>query len=219
MLVGAASVSARGSCGAHRSGGACPEHGNITAARAVGRGLRRRCPICGSGGTFRSWYVRHERCPTCSYPTTRVSDQWIGAFGMNIIVSFTMLVLTIAAGFTVTYPDPPVGTLLISCLLIAVGFPVLFQPVAWSLWSGIDAMMQRTGCGRVAARGSSADPGSAGGADRPSAAEVEPSNRPPLQSFLELDLRTWPPAVREAPRARASDYCTSPEGRGFQGPS
>ena len=71
-----------------------------------------------------------------------MKDQWIGAYGMNIIASFTVLVLSIAVGFTVTYPHPPVGVLMAVCMLVAVAFPVLFQPIAWSLWSGIDVAMR-----------------------------------------------------------------------------
>lgn len=116
--------------------------GSPTAARAVARGLLRRCPVCGSRGTFESWYVRRERCPKCAFPTMRVTDQWIGAYGMNVIVSFTILVATIAAGFAVTYPDPPVASLLVLCTSVAIGFPVVFQPISWSLWSGIDVAMR-----------------------------------------------------------------------------
>jgi uncharacterized protein (DUF983 family) len=110
--------------------------------RAVTRGLLRRCPLCGRRGIFESWFRQRDRCPTCNFPTTRVEDQWIGAFGMNIIVSFTLLVLTIAAGFVLTYPDPPVAVLLVVCMSVAALFPLFFQPISKSLWSGIDLAMR-----------------------------------------------------------------------------
>ena len=106
------------------------------------RGLRRRCPLCGRRGIFESWFRQRDRCPTCNYPTNRVADQWIGAYGLNMIVSFTVLVGVIAAGFAVTYPDPPIATLLVVCLAVAVGLPALFQPIARSLWSAIDMAMR-----------------------------------------------------------------------------
>lgn len=61
---------------------------------------------------------------------------------MNIIVTFTVLVVAIALGFIVTYPDPPVGLLLAVLLTIAGGFPVVFYPVGKSLWSAIDLAMR-----------------------------------------------------------------------------
>jgi uncharacterized protein (DUF983 family) len=108
----------------------------------VWRGLLRRCPLCGRRGIFESWFHQRDRCPTCNYPTTRVEDQWIGAYGMNMIVSFTVLVLAIAVGFAVTYPDPPIAVLLGVCLTVAVGLPVAFQPISRSLWSAIDMAMR-----------------------------------------------------------------------------
>ena len=106
------------------------------------RGLRRRCPLCGERGIFESWFRQRDRCPTCNYPTTRVADQWIGAYGLNLIVSFTVLVATIGLGFVATYPDPPIATLLVVCSAVAIGVPALFQPISRSLWSAIDLAMR-----------------------------------------------------------------------------
>lgn len=176
-----------------------------TAGRAVVRGLCRRCPVCGSRGIFESWYVRRERCPTCAFPTTRLQDQWIGAYGMNVIVSFTVLVLAIAAGFIVTYPEPPIALLTAICLLIAVGFPVVFQPISWSLWSGIDVAMrppersdrltpQRL---RHEPRASAGVPPGSTGARGSRTGLVDPS-------FMALDVRAWDPPVAVTQRAASS---------------
>lgn len=60
---------------------------------------------------------------------------------MNTIVSFTTLVATLAIGFVITYPDPPVATLLTITVLVAVVVPLGFFPISKSLWSGIDLAM------------------------------------------------------------------------------
>lgn len=114
----------------------------LTPTRVVWRGLRRRCPLCGKRGTFESWFRLRDRCPTCNYPTNRVNDQWIGALGMNTMVSFTALVATIGIGFAVTYPDPPVGLLMAIAVGVAAVLPVGFYPVSKSLWSAIDMAMR-----------------------------------------------------------------------------
>lgn len=111
-------------------------------SRLVARGLCRRCPVCGERGIFESWFVQRDRCPTCNFPTTRVPDQWIGAFGMNLIVTFTLLAISIAAGFVLTYPQSPIGALMAVCMSIALVFPLLFQPISRSLWSAIDVAMR-----------------------------------------------------------------------------
>lgn len=98
--------------------------------------------MCGSKSLFETWFVLRDRCPTCNYPTTRVDDQWIGALGMNMIVSFTVLALTIGVGFAVTYPDPPIGVLMAVAIGVAIAVPVAFSPISKSLWSGIDLAMR-----------------------------------------------------------------------------
>lgn len=35
------------------------------AARALARGLARRCPHCGRGPLFATWFTLHERCAVC----------------------------------------------------------------------------------------------------------------------------------------------------------
>jgi uncharacterized protein (DUF983 family) len=114
----------------------------LTTSRIVARGFLRRCPLCGSGDIFTSWFTQRERCPRCNYPTTRVEDQWIGSLGTNTIVSFTLLFAAIGIGFTVTYPDPPVGLLLVIAVGFAAIFPVAFFPISKSLWSAIDLAMR-----------------------------------------------------------------------------
>lgn len=98
--------------------------------------------MCGERGVFTSWFVQRDRCPTCNYPTTRVPDQWIGALGMNTIVSFAVLLGSIAVGFAVTYPDPPVAALLVMAVTVAVVVPLAFLPVSRALWSAIDLAMR-----------------------------------------------------------------------------
>lgn len=114
----------------------------LTHTRVVLRGLTRRCPLCGSREIFTSWFHQRDRCPRCNYPTTRVDDQWIGSLGMNTIVSFGLLLVTIAVGFALTYPDPPVTPLLVIAVTVAAVFPVVFYPISKSLWSAIDMAMR-----------------------------------------------------------------------------
>ena len=114
----------------------------LTTSRVVWRGLRRRCPLCASPDIFDGWFAVRDRCPRCNYPINRQDDQWIGALGMNTIVSFTLLLGVIAVGFAVTYPDPPVAVLMAVALTVAVVVPIGFYPISKSLWSAIDMAMR-----------------------------------------------------------------------------
>lgn len=98
--------------------------------------------MCGNRGMFDGWFALRDRCPTCNYPTTRVDDQWIGALGINVMVTFTLLAFVVAAGFAVTYPDPPITTLMMLTMTVALVVPIGFYPISKSLWSGIDLAMR-----------------------------------------------------------------------------
>lgn len=102
------------------------------------RGLLRRCGLCGSGGLFRRWVVMVDRCPGCGLRFERVEGHWIGAIGMNTVVSFALLLVVVATGTALTVPDVPLGPLLGLSMGTALVFPILFQPVSRTLWTAID---------------------------------------------------------------------------------
>jgi len=106
------------------------------------RGMTKRCPLCGLGRLFRRWFLVKERCPRCNFPLERIEGHWIGAVGMNTVVSFGSMLATIVVGFAVTHPDPPIGTLLVVTLLVALLVPLLFFPFSRTLWSAIDLAMR-----------------------------------------------------------------------------
>jgi uncharacterized protein (DUF983 family) len=114
----------------------------LTTARALSRGLRRRCPLCGDTEVFTSWFRMRDRCPRCNFPFERIEGHWLGALGMNTIVSFGTLLVVLAVGLFATYPDPPVWPLIGIGVAVAVVVPLLFFPVSKTLWSAIDLLMR-----------------------------------------------------------------------------
>jgi uncharacterized protein (DUF983 family) len=106
------------------------------------RALRRRCPCCGGGGLFEGWFTMVPRCPTCGLASDRVVGHWIGAVGMNTVVSFGALAVVLVAGLILTYPDIPAIPLLAAALATAVGVPLLFWPFSQTLWTALDIMMR-----------------------------------------------------------------------------
>jgi uncharacterized protein (DUF983 family) len=108
----------------------------------LARGLARRCPLCGSGGCFESWFRLRERCPRCNLALERVEGHWIGALGMNTVFSFGLLLVVLAGGFALTWPDPPSLWLLVACVAIALVVPLLFYGSSRTLWSAIDLAMR-----------------------------------------------------------------------------
>ncbi|MDY7102057.1 MAG: DUF983 domain-containing protein [Actinomycetota bacterium] len=106
------------------------------------RALVLRCPNCGSRGLFVNWFTMRERCPTCGLASERVPGHFVGAVGMNTIVTFGLLAVVLVAGFVITYPDVAVGPMLAIGLGTAVVFPLAFWPVSKTLWTAIDIMMR-----------------------------------------------------------------------------
>lgn len=113
-----------------------------TKSQLVHRALRRRCPYCGAKDLFSSWLKMRRHCPTCGLATDRVVGHWIGAVGVNTMVTFGLM-FAVLFGFLIgTYPDIPLVPLLPATIAIAVVFPLLFWPCSQTLWTAIDIMLR-----------------------------------------------------------------------------
>jgi hypothetical protein len=92
---------------------------------------------------FDGWFTIKDRCPRCAFPLEqRIEGHWLGALGMNTIVSFGILALTMAVGLIATYPDIATGPLVALCVTVAVVVPLVFYPFSKTLWSAIDLAMR-----------------------------------------------------------------------------
>lgn len=110
--------------------------------RMLRRGLLRRCPVCGVGRQFRLWVQMHEQCRNCGLRFERIEGHWIGAIGINTIVSFGVLLVSMILSVVVTFPDFPVAQLMIGHALLAIVFPILFFPISRTFWTAIDIAMR-----------------------------------------------------------------------------
>jgi uncharacterized protein (DUF983 family) len=104
--------------------------------------MSRRCPVCSSTECFESYFRMRPRCPRCNFSLERIEGHWIGALGMNTVVSFGALLLTLVGGLVLMWPDPAVLPLLVACVGVALVVPILFFPVSRTLWSAIDLAMR-----------------------------------------------------------------------------
>lgn len=108
----------------------------------LGRGLTKRCPACGQGKLFRRWLIMSTQCPRCGLTFERIEGHWVGAIGINTIVSFGSLLLVMTVGILATFPDIAVVPLVALSVGTAVIVPVLFDPISRTLWTGIDIAMR-----------------------------------------------------------------------------
>jgi uncharacterized protein (DUF983 family) len=105
------------------------------------RGVRARCPRCGSRGWFASGFTRRERCPGCGLRIERAQGMAVGATTANTIVTFGLFGLVILVGTIATYPDLAVVPMLVASLAIALLVPIAFYRSSYTTWGAIELRM------------------------------------------------------------------------------
>jgi uncharacterized protein (DUF983 family) len=105
--------------------------------RALGRGMARRCPRCGSGDLFASFFRLRSRCPRCAYGFEREEGYWLGA--MIVIMALTELVFAafFVGGMVLTWPDVPWTLLLVVGVALNIIVPVFGYPWSQTTWMGL----------------------------------------------------------------------------------
>ena len=107
----------------------------------VGRALGRRCPYCGTGGVFSSFWTLRDRCPHCGVPFEREEGYFLGAYAVNLLgAEFLGFAFVLAL---LIRTDLSTLALQIIAVVVAVGLPLLGYPYARSLWMVIDLMIHR----------------------------------------------------------------------------
>jgi uncharacterized protein (DUF983 family) len=106
------------------------------------RGLLRRCPLCGQRRVFETFFQKKERCPRCNFPLIREEGHWIGALGMNTIVTSALLALTLFVSVALTW-DHRRGIYIFGPAFLVGGLtPLLFFGSSQTVWSAIDLAMR-----------------------------------------------------------------------------
>ena len=114
----------------------------LTPTRMLARGVVRRCPLCGGGHLFHHWFSMVERCPRCGLKLERIEGHWIGALGINTMVSFAAVLAAVVAAFVITYGDESAWAAVAVIVATAIVVPLAFYPVSKTLWSAIDLAMR-----------------------------------------------------------------------------
>lgn len=91
---------------------------------------------------FRTFFMVKDRCPRCNFPIRREEGHWIGAVGMNTVVSFGSLLITQTVVFALTWSNRRAAPVFISGFLVAGLVPLLFFGPSQTLWSAVDLLMR-----------------------------------------------------------------------------
>lgn len=107
--------------------------------RVMSRGLRLRCPLCGQGKLFRTFFRMHRTCRVCGLKFERDLGYFVGGLELHWISTYVLGV----AGYFMASPLLPAGDwqplaayLAPACVLAVV----LYRP-ARSLWMALDNLI------------------------------------------------------------------------------
>lgn len=106
------------------------------------RGLLLRCPNCGKGKLFRSFFKMYEKCAVCGWRFEREEGYWTGAIAVNLVVTELLIALVaVPLATMLALNNEPITLLLIIGLPLPFVLPFLFFRHAKSLWMSIDFMV------------------------------------------------------------------------------
>jgi len=113
------------------------------------RALILRCPVCGGGPLFDSWFHMKSRCPTCGFALEREEGYFSGAMAVNLIATEVILTTILVALLIVTWPLAatwPFTTEMqitwYAAIAAAVILPLLTHPFSRTLWIAFDLLFR-----------------------------------------------------------------------------
>ena len=103
------------------------------------RGLRLKCPACGLGRLYQSFFRMRDECPCCGLVFAREQGYFIGAIYLNVIATES-LIFAAYLGLILArrINDQSTYTILFALALL---LPVLFHRHARSLWLSLDHLL------------------------------------------------------------------------------
>ena len=107
------------------------------------RGVLKKCPRCGGGHIYDSWFHMKERCPTCGYLFEREPGFFVGAYLINFAIAEGFLFLVVMGYVFWKAQHPDAGVVLPVALGVLIGIvgPIVFYPFSRTIWSAFDLLM------------------------------------------------------------------------------
>jgi uncharacterized protein (DUF983 family) len=107
------------------------------------RALRLRCPNCGGGPIFRSWFRLRPYCPSCGLSLERGEQGYqVGSYMFNIVISELIFVLLFLGVVVLTWPSPPWRLLQYGGIALMVLAPIIFFPFSKTLFLAFDLLFR-----------------------------------------------------------------------------
>ena len=111
----------------------------------IGRGLLKRCPLCGTGKLFTGWFKMKERCPGCGYLFEREEGFFLGAYVINLGIAQGLVILLAVVPLIVrlaSNPDASILPFVVGGVVGAVVAPILLYPWSKTIWTAFDLILR-----------------------------------------------------------------------------
>ncbi len=106
------------------------------AVRIAGRGLRLRCPRCGTTALFRGWFAMQRECRLCGLVFERAQGYFVGAIYINYAVT---TVIAVGGYFALrAWTDISTAAQLAVWVPFLIAFPLWFFRWSRSLWLALE---------------------------------------------------------------------------------
>jgi uncharacterized protein (DUF983 family) len=103
------------------------------------RGLKLKCPACGLGQLYGSFFKMRDECQYCGLVFAREQGYFIGAIYLNVVVTESLIFATyLALILAHRITEQSTYTIL---FILALLVPVLFHRHARSLWLSLDHLL------------------------------------------------------------------------------
>jgi uncharacterized protein (DUF983 family) len=109
--------------------------------RTLLRGATGHCAVCGNRLVSMRWTTLPETCSNCGIKLERKEGQFVGAVGINTILSFGVMLFVLLGGIALTAPDIAVGPMVATTALAALIAPLILLPISKTIWNAIDLIM------------------------------------------------------------------------------
>jgi uncharacterized protein (DUF983 family) len=111
----------------------------VRTRRLMMRGARLRCPACGLGELYRSFFQMRDGCEYCDLVFLREQGYFIGAIYLNVVATeFLIFSAYVGLTFFLRIPDWVTYPILFS---LAFVLPLFFNRHARSLWLSLDYVL------------------------------------------------------------------------------
>ena len=108
-----------------------------------GRALRLRCPNCGKGKPFVSWFRMRSHCEVCGLAFERGEDGYqVGSYMFNIVASELVFAAVFLAIVWLTWPSPPWTLLQLGGIALMVVIPFVLFPFTKTLFLAFDLVFR-----------------------------------------------------------------------------